>query len=69
MSFAVKIHPIARPKIDLHFPDFTVNVANRSDVAALEPIHASVNEVRCTTVFKSMNPICVRLFPIACLVS
>lgn len=30
---------IARPKIDFHFPDFSIDLANRSEVSALKPIH------------------------------
>lgn len=69
MAIPKIIHAIARPKINLHFPNFSINVAHGSKVPALQPVHASLNEVRRTTVLKSTHPGCVGLFPINHLIS
>ncbi len=69
MPISKVIHAIARPKIDFHFPDFSIDVANRSEVSALKPIHPGMNKVRRTTILEATDPICIGLIPLSRLVA
>jgi len=62
MAITKIINAVARPKINFHFPDFSVYVANGSEVSALYPVHAGVNEVGRPTIFERTHPVCIGLF-------
>lgn len=69
MAIPKIIHAITWPKINFYFPYFSVDVANRSKVAALDPVHAGLNEVCRTTVPEATHPGCIGLFSFGRLVS